>query len=154
MLIVRRLLLLILLALLVLPAKAVASDTMEFALQDDDVFIYQSGLDRSEGLDRAEDLGVQRIRVNVLWSRVLVPGSTSAKPVYDFSAIDALQQDAALRGIQLQLTIAGPAPSWATGNHRVGPVSPDAAKYGKFVRAVAEHFKGRVDRYSIWNEPN
>jgi hypothetical protein len=65
-----------------------------------------------------------------------------------------LQSEAAARGIRLQLTIAGPAPAWARANHRVGPDSPDAAKYGKFVRAVAEHFKGRVDRYSIWNEPN
>jgi hypothetical protein len=154
MLTVRRLPLLILLALLLVPAKALASNSMEFALQDDDVFIYQSGLDRSEGLDHAEDLGVQRIRVNVLWSRVLVPGSTSDKPVYDFSAIDSLQSEAALRGIQLQLTIAGPAPAWATANHRVGPDRPDPVKYGKFVRAVAEHFKGRVNRYSIWNEPN
>jgi hypothetical protein len=154
MLTVRRLPLLILLVLLLVPAKAFASASMEFALQDDDVFIYQSGLDRSEGLDHAEDLGVQRIRVNVLWSRLLVPGSTSANPVYDFSAIDALQQDAAARGIKLQLTIAGPAPSWATANHKVGPDRPDPVKYGKFVQTVAEHFKGRVDRYSIWNEPN
>src|SRR5207237_84348 len=26
--------------------------------------------------------------------------------------------------------------------------------YAQFVRDVATHFKGRVDRYSIWNEPN
>ena len=151
MLTVRRLLPLLLLACLVFPATAGAS--MEFALQDDDVFVHQHGYDRDRGLDHAVALGVSRIRVNVLWSRVLVRGG-SADPVYDFSAIDALQEDAAERGIALQLTIAGPAPSWATGNHRVGNYKPDAVKFGRFVRAVAEHFQGRVDRYSIWNEPN
>jgi hypothetical protein len=84
---------------------------------------------------------------------VLVHGG-SANPVYDFSSIDQLQEEAAERGIELQLTIAGPAPSWATRNHKVGNVAPDAVAFGRFARAVAEHFKGRVDRYSIWNEPN
>jgi hypothetical protein len=127
---------------------------MEFALQDDDVFVHQFGYDRERGLDHAVALGVTRIRVNVLWARSLAPGSTSAKPVYDFSAIDALQEEAAERGIALQLTIAGPAPWWAAGNHRTGPDRPDPVKFGRFVRTVATHFAGRVDRYSIWNEPN
>jgi hypothetical protein len=152
---VRTLPLLTLLALLLLlPARAMASSTMEFALQDDDVFLRQQGMDRDAGLDRAVALGVTRIRVNVLWNDVLVPGSTAADPGYDFSRIDALQSEAAERGIALQLTVAGPAPAWATKNHRVGPDAPDPAKYARFVRAVVTHFKGRVDRYSIWNEPN
>ena len=31
---------------------------------------------------------------------------------------------------------------------------PNATEFGKFAAIAAEHFKGRVDRYSIWNEPN
>ncbi len=151
---VRRLPLLILLALFALPAARAHAAPMEFALQDDDVFVHQIRYDRERGLDHAVALGVSRIRVNVLWARSLAPGSTSLKPVYDFSAIDALQEEAAERGIDLQLTIAGPAPSWATGNHRVGPDRPDPVKFARFVRTVATHFEGRVDRYSIWNEPN
>jgi hypothetical protein len=147
----RRLLPLLLLILLVVPVKASAS--MEFALQDDDVFVHQRGFDRDRALDHAVDLGVSRIRVNVLWSRVPASGGSS-DPVYDFSAIDALQEAAADRGIKLQLTIAGPAPSWATRDHKVGNHAPDAVKFGRFARAVAQHFEGRVDRYSIWNEPN
>jgi hypothetical protein len=126
---------------------------MEFALQDDDVFVHQFGYDRDRGLDHAAALGATRIRVNVLWSRTLVSGGAN-KPIYDFSAIDALQQSASERGIKLQLTIAGPAPAWATRDRRVGNVAPDPVKFGRFARTVAEHFKGRVDRYSIWNEPN
>ena len=33
-------------------------------------------------------------------------------------------------------------------------VRPNAAAYAEFVREAATHFQGRVDRYSIWNEPN
>ena len=50
--------------------------------------------------------------------------------------------------------LTGPAPAWATGNHKVGPVKPKASAFKAFARAAATHFKGRVDRYSIWNEPN
>jgi hypothetical protein len=150
---VRRILPLTLLALLMIPAAARASTDMEFALQDDDVFVHQQGFDRDSALEHAVALGATRIRVNVLWDRVLVSGGAS-NPRYDFSAIDALQEEAYWRGIDLQLTIAGPAPAWATRDHKVGNTAPDPRKYSAFVRTVVTHFKGKVDRYSLWNEPN
>ena len=52
------------------------------------------------------------------------------------------------------MTLTGPAPAWATADHKVGPYRPDPVKFAAFVRTVAAHFKGRVDRYSVWNEPN
>ena len=148
-----------LLALALVPAQAHAARGMEMALQDDSVFVWQNGMSQDTALDHAADLRVKRIRVNVLWARTLVHGADSRTmpaggPVYDFSRIDALQAAAAARGIQLQLTIAGPAPAWATRDHRAGNNAPDAAKFGAFARTVAQHFAGRVDRYSIWNEPN
>ena len=141
------------LCLLIVCAFPATASAMEFALQDDNVFVDQHGYSRQRALERAVALGATRIRVNVLWSRVLVRGGPR-RPVYDFSRIDALQAAAAARGIRLQLTIAGPAPKWATADHRVGNVAPDPGKYAAFVRAVVRHFAGRVDRYSIWNEPN
>src|SRR3954471_13741584 len=143
---------------LALPARAHAAAGMELALQDDPVFVDQRWMQRDVALDHAVELGVTRIRVNVLWARLLVADADTRKTpktvTYDFSRIDALEAAAAARGIKLQLTIAGPAPAWATGNHRAGNYRPDAAKYGAFVKTVVTHFKGRVDRYAIWNEPN
>ncbi|HEY6889416.1 MAG TPA: cellulase family glycosylhydrolase [Solirubrobacter sp.] len=146
------------LALFALPARAHAAAGMELALQDDAVFVDQRWMERDTALDHAVELGVTRIRVNVLWARLIV-GDAEARHAphtvtYDFSRIDALQDAAAARGIKLQLTIAGPAPAWATANHRVGNYRPDAAQFGAFVKAVVGHFQGRVDRYAIWNEPN
>src|SRR3954447_17486958 len=141
-----------------LPARAHAAAGMEFALQDDAVFVDQRWMERDTALDHAVELGATRVRVNVLWSRLLVADADSRKTprtvTYDFSRIDALQAAAAARGIKLQLTIAGPAPAWATGNHRAGNYRPDAGKYGAFVKTVVTHFKGRVDRYAIGNDPN
>jgi hypothetical protein len=152
-------LLTLLLALLAGPARAHAARGMEFALQDDAVFVDQRWMARDTALDHAAALRTKRIRVNVLWARALVRGAAghhvpAAGPVYDFSRIDALQVAAAARGIKLQLTLSGPAPAWATKDHKVSNNAPDARKYGAFVRTVVSHFAGRVDRYAIWNEPN
>jgi hypothetical protein len=146
------------LALTAVPARAHAAAGMELALQDDAVFVDQRWMERETALDHAVELGATRIRVNVLWARLLAHGADSRHApqtiAYDFSRIDALQAAAAARGVKLQLTIAGPAPAWATGDHRTGNFRPDPAKFGAFAKVVAKHFKGRVDRYSIWNEPN
>ncbi len=147
------------LAFALLPAQAHAAKGMEMALQDDAVFLWEAGMDLEAALDHAEDLRTKRIRVNVLWSRVLVEGADDwivppDGPKYDFHRIDMLEAAATERGIKLQLTITGPAPAWATEDGEVGNYAPDAALFGDFARAVATHFAGRVDRYSIWNEPN
>lgn len=134
---------LITLSLLVLPSTAHAAKRMELALQDDAVFVDQRWMDREKALDHAAALKTKRIRVNVIWSRT-----------HDFANLDALYESAARRGIKLQLTITGPAPASATRNHKIGGYRPDPVKFGAFARTVAAHFKGRVDRYSIWNEPN
>ena len=58
----------------------------------------------------------------------------------------------------MQFSLTGPAPAWANAKHRndahSGAYKPNAFYYGLFAHSVAQHFAGRVDRYSIWNEPN
>jgi hypothetical protein len=131
---------------------------LEVALQDDAVFLQRSYYDRDRALDQAKQLGVTRIRVLAIWNRI--PGSQPdatappANPSYDWSSFDNLIDAAAKRGIRLQIDLTGPVPAWAAGNHRPGPFKPDARLFGQFAAAAARHFKGRVDRYSIWNEPN
>jgi len=147
------------LILLALPAGAHAAKGMEFALQDDAVFVDQRWMAREQALEHAEELGTKRIRVNLLWARMLTSDASHRTapangPVYDFSRVDELQAAAAKHGIKLQLTVSGPAPAWATADKKVGAYKPDPVKYAAFVRTVAAHFKGRVDRYAIWNEPN
>jgi hypothetical protein len=143
---------------LVVPAtSAHAARGMEVALQDDSVFLANSWYGRDLGFQRAHELGVTRLRVNMLWARVVANAhgrSAPKNPGYQWGNYDALINQAAAQGIKVQLTLAGPAPAWATGNHKVGVTKPNAAKFAKFAADVAAHFKGRVDRYGIWNEPN
>src|SRR2546423_15466158 len=68
--------------------------------------------------------------------------------------MDSVIEQAAAKGIRVELALTGPAPAFATGNHRVSNDRPSPKFFAEFVRRIAIHFKGRVARYSIWNEGN
>jgi Cellulase (glycosyl hydrolase family 5) len=138
-------------------ASAHAARHMEVALQDDQVFLNQSWYGRERAFARAKELGVTRLRVNFIWDHEVARPRrrrTPADPGYNWWHFDSLIDEAAAHGIRVEMTLTGPAPAWATGNHRTGVYKPKPRAYSRFVRDVARHFKGRVDRYSIWNEPN
>ena len=150
--------LLVLAAALGSAAPAHAARGMEIALQDDPVFLQRDYYDRDLALTQAREMGVTRLRVSLGWASILGEQARErtrpAQLVYDFSRYDDLIDAAAGYGIRLQINFIPPAPAWATGDRRVGVERPNPRLYGQFVRAAAEHFKGRVDRYAIWNEPN
>ena len=144
---------------LLLPAGAQGARGMEVAVQDDQVLVQRIYYDRDRALDHAFDLRATRIRVNVRWATAAARGAKRKKPpkniTYDFRRWDDLIAAASSRGIKVQLSLTGDAPRWATGNRRkIGNHKPNARYFRLFTKAAAQHFKGRVDRYSIWNEPN
>src|SRR4051812_27619729 len=141
-----------------LSSNAYAARGMEIAVQDDAVLFSDLYSSPQVGLALASKLHVTRIRVNVVWSYVVGRAARKKRAprriAYNWSGYDLLQAQASARGMKLQLALTGPAPAWATGNHRVGPVRPKARYFRAFASAAAKHFRGRIDRYSIWNEPN
>ena len=140
--------------------NAQAARGMEIALQDDQAFVHQDYYkDRERALRTARSLGVTRIRILVNWAYTLPreqydATSKPASPKYEFRRYDKAIDAAARYGIRVHLSLAGPAPAWATSNKKVGPRDPDTSAYGEWVGIAADHFKGRIDRYSIWNEPS
>jgi hypothetical protein len=146
-----------LLTLALAAPSAHAARGMEIALQDDGVFSSQAYYQRERAFKQAQQLGVTRLRVNVPWVSVASSVRSKRKPTqvfYAFNQYDSLYNAAKAHGIKLQLTLTGPAPAWATRNHKVGPYQPNATYYAEFVSATVSHFRGLVDRYSVWNEPN
>jgi hypothetical protein len=137
-----------------------ASRGMEIALQDDPVFVGGSYFNRERGFRIARSLGVTRLRINVNWAFTISAAQqrTRRKPaglVYGFSRFDRTIDTAAKYGIRVHASLTGPAPRWATGNRRkVSGFRPDVREFERFATAATQYFKGRVDRYSIWNEPN
>lgn len=158
----RRLLLLLPVLLVaggVLSGPAAAAPGMEVALQDDAVLLDHYWYGQAAGLDRADDLGVTWIRSNLVWTHTLAHGQGNKRKrpahlTYDFSRWDRLIDAAAARGIRVELTLSGPSPVWATPDHQGGAHAPRLAAWGEFVRRAVTHFRGRVTRYEIWNEPN
>jgi len=145
------------------PDDTRAARGMELAIQDDSLFVQ--GHSRWKGdraFDYARAIGVTRIRVNLLWAYTMPQPQYDArrKPAeinYNFTQIDSLIDRAAANGIRVHLSLTGPAPRWANARRADQPKAwykPNARQFGEFATVVAEHFRGRVDRYSVWNEPN
>ena len=141
-----------------------AARGMELAIQDDAVFVggQYKNWRGAKPFDAARALGVTRQRVNVQWAYTLPDAQFNArnKPAvlnYSFAGADALIDRAAEHGVRIHVSLTGPAPRWANAKRFVPKrawYKPNANEFGKFAALAAEHFKGRVDRYSIWNEPN
>jgi Cellulase (glycosyl hydrolase family 5) len=158
------LLILVVLVVCVLAAPADAArraqaQPVEVGLQDDQVFVAQNLLTPQKGYALAGQLGVSRLRINLGWAGVV--GDTANDPnvphpvPYDWSDVDRAIDQAAANGMRVQLTLLGPVPAWASARHgKPSNYRPNPRLFAQFARAVAKHFKGRVDRYSIWNEPN
>ncbi|MEA2496830.1 MAG: hypothetical protein QOJ29_4741 [Thermoleophilaceae bacterium] len=142
------------------PSGAYAGKGMEVAVQDDAAMVNEIAKPgtRQKGLKLATGLNASWIRANVVWS--YVTGRTAKKKkepkkiTYNWTGYDALIDSAAARGIHVELSLTGPAPAYATGNHKVGPDRVKASPFKRFAKAAAQHFGSRVTRYSIWNEPN
>jgi hypothetical protein len=142
---------------LVAAGSASAAPGLEVAVQDDGHLLSDDAGSRAAALDAAASLGAVYVRANVAWAGTAPsPKSrrTPAAPVYDFTRYDRLIDEAAARGLRVQLTLTGPAPAWASGAHKLGVDRPDAKRFGVFAGQAAAHFSGRVTRYSVWNEPN
>ena len=151
-----RALLITLLAIAAAPAPAGA---LELGVQDDAVLLERSYGDTDLALDRARDMGTDRIRVNLAWASAMPADQAQSRTrpstvAWNFDRLQRLYDDASARGMRLQVTLTGPAPAWATSDHKVGYTRPDARGFGEFAAAAAAEFAGRIDRWSIWNEPN
>jgi hypothetical protein len=139
-------------------AKPPARSGFEVALQDDPVFVRRDYYDRERAFEDARRLGVTWVRMNVLWGRTAgrsrTAGTPPPRPRYDFLSYDLAVAAARRHGLQVELTLTGPAPAWATADRHYGHLRPDARAFAEFAGIVARHFRRNVARYSIWNEPN
>src|SRR5688572_23812161 len=144
-------------------SEAQAGKGMEVALQDDGVFLYEEHYDRDLAYRQLRALGGTHLRMNILWWQPIPAAQRTQTTVpsnitYDWSVWDNAINRARDFGIKVQLDLAGDPPAWACGNLRppyaCDGYKPNRALFAHFVSAAVSHFKGRVSRYSMWNEPN
>jgi len=147
------------------PAPSHAARGMEVVVQDDGVFLYPSPIyyDRERAFRQLRDLGATHMRLNVLWWMTMprTQAFQRNKPrrvAYDWRIWDAAIARARAYGLKVQLDLTGDPPRWACGNKKVPNKcrghKPNLKSFQQFAQAAARHFGSRVERYSIWNEPN
>lgn len=99
-------------------------------------------------LTQAADLQVEWLQLEIDWALY-----EKTRGQIDFATLDALILPAHEAGFKLLLTVTN-APAWARANTTGrGPATNDA-DYAAFVRALAGHYRGQVQAYEIWSEPN
>ena len=161
----RRLLLLpiLLLGLALVPAGASASTYLVSTMMDDDQLLYRGDATRDATLKRMQSLGVDYVRVSVLWE-VAAEDARKGKarkrrfsgddprtyPRTNWDRYDRLVKAANALKIGVYMNVTGPGPKWA---HRRAPKGeatstkrawkPKEKAYGKFVEAVAKRYSGR-----------
>jgi Cellulase (glycosyl hydrolase family 5) len=145
-------------ALVLLAAGALASPTfaqrkMDIGVQDDNIFLFPYGLynvDRAYAQARA--FGASSVRFNVIWGeydRFCRRYKGNCFKPYDDAVAAALRN-----GFRVQMTIAG-TPQYDPGySQYISYLRPNSARFRVFAARVARRYKGKVFRYSIWNEPN
>jgi hypothetical protein len=164
----QRLLTAALAALLLLPAVAHASSTMETGIADDAALLNEpNDLRAAKAVADWAALGIDDVRIFVQW-QAIAPAIGDVKapagfdsadpnsPGYNWSRVDRAVNLVSAAGMRPMLVITGPGPLWASQvparrNVRYKP-RPDL--FGQFARAAALRYGQAVDRWVIWNEPN
>jgi hypothetical protein len=156
-------LLALLVAALAAPAAAPASSRQVMTFEAPGELLDDGQRDRT--LDEIKSLGVDRVRALVYWRDFSARPNSKRPPSFDrrdpdayppgtWDRLDHLLGATEARGMDVQLTLTGPVPKWATKTKRGHLNTPSAKEFGRWVQAVARRFGDRVDLWSIWNEPN
>lgn len=169
---------------LVRARPAVASPSQFSIMMDDDQLVNGSDQRRDRALVQMKALGVDYVRVTILWNVVAsriksahTRGFNAMNPATyprrNWDRYDNLVRSAGRLGIGVYFNVTGPGPSWAMGHapRRLRRLQrswmPNAAEFYKFVYALGRRYSGnyrkedkdrgplpRVMFWSLWNEPN
>lgn len=151
-------------------------------VMDDQQLIYSSPDRVLATMEQLKSLGVDQVKVSVVWSLVVPQPDSRKVPSFDatdpgayppgaWQRWDLLVDIARRLGIGVYFQITPPAPAWAVATTRPKQgyswsQKPSASLFGQFVHAVAQRYSGsyvpagadaplpRVSEWGIWNEPN
>lgn len=143
-------LLLVLLGCHPLPPKAVPVSTPLVQMVGLNLHADRYSLEEeTRRFDAVAGLGVRQVRLAVEWGRLWPEPDR-----WDWSALDRALDLADARGIAVLQVLCYSAP-WAAsvpGDPMTRPADLDT--WGRFVRASAQRYRGRIHAWEVWNEPN
>ena len=132
------------------PAKVTLSQAACLSLQLTTASGTAGDTRRTADLKAVVRAGVTTLRGDFVWHR-----TEAVKGTFDFSAYDRRLSASEAVGVEhLGLLVYGN--PWATtkttSDHMYPPDDP--ADFATYVSKAVTHYKGRIKRYEIWNEPN
>ena len=102
--------------------------------------------DKDRILNLIEDLEFTWVTQQVEWKE-----TESPKGAYHFTELDRIIDAVQRHNVKIMLAVVK-GPEWATGGGHGFPKNPKDLE--DFMAALAQHYKGRVNAYMIWNEQN
>ena len=148
------------------PSAALAAAGLEVGIEDERLLL-DDPVAAPAAVAAWRDLGVEVVRVHARWNR-LAPRPTARRrpggfdaadpgdPRYDWTELDRAVALLRGAGLRVALTLTGPGPLWASRRPSLGDprYKPDPRAYRAFAAAVARRYRGLIERYLLWNEPN
>jgi hypothetical protein len=107
---------------------------------------------RLKTLDKIAAAGIRWVRIDTAWDGMELTHKGHRNPWY-IGMTDFCVNEARKRGLKVLITL-WLTPQWANGgeHNRRPPTNPQ--DYADFARWAAEHWKGRVSAWEVWNEPD
>lgn len=136
------------------PAAA-AAPAPEFGVQFHGTWSSYTDTSRAMVLDKLKASGASTVRIDVSWN-MLEPTASGVYSTWGLGQVDNVINMAASRGLRPLITL-WLAPQWANGStdERVAPTSATGLAGLKSISArLAARYKGVVDGWEVWNEPN
>ena len=98
--------------------------------------------------DEVVAAGIGWVRIDFQWSAV-----ERERDVYDWKRYDALLDRLEARDLRIYAGL-GATPAWATSGSELSGVPDDSDQWQEFCFLAASRYRGRVDAWGLWNEPN
>ncbi|HWL66684.1 MAG TPA: family 1 glycosylhydrolase [Actinomycetota bacterium] len=107
---------------------------------------------RRKVLNKMAAAGVKWVRIDVGWSSLQEQGRGVIGDWYA-DLLDEVVDETRKRGMHVLATL-WRTPAWA--NNGAGVIAPptDASEYGRIAEWAARRYRGRIEAWEVWNEPN
>ncbi|MFI0433594.1 MAG: cellulase family glycosylhydrolase [Candidatus Nanopelagicales bacterium] len=136
-------------------ARAGAAKLPMFGIQFHGTWAGYTDEAKDNVLTRVKAAGVSSVRIDVSWA-MLEPSGSGVLSDWGVAQVDSAIRMAYDRGLRPLVTL-WLAPTWANGSddERVAPTSPAGlAGLSSISERLAAKYKGVVDSWEVWNEPN
>jgi len=104
--------------------------------------------DSDEIMASAQDLGVGWVKEQVQWHTI-----EHGPEDFEWHHLDEIVRSAETHGLKLLLGVTH-APDWTRPVEKESGPPADYGEFGRFMEQLATRYRGQVDAYELWNEPN